>query len=51
MVSIYEMESSDFAGMAARERSVSIEPEKMMAVLGAQLWFLDYDLGESVLLI
>ncbi len=39
VVSIYEMESSDFAGMAARERRVSIEPEKMMAVFGVQLWF------------
>lgn len=40
------MESSDLAGMAARERRVSVGPEKMMAVFGAQLWLRRAERGE-----
>ena len=39
------MESSASWGMIARERRVSVEPEKTMAVLGSQLWFRSAERG------
>ena len=38
--------NSVFAGIAVRERRVSVAPEKTMMVLGIQLWFISDGSGE-----